>query len=1032
MPGSPDQLAAAIAALEQQRAVLGDAIVEVALAPLRRELAALQAAQTTAHQQLKQVSVLFVDVVGSTSIGQQLTPEDIHAVMDGALERFTAVVQSQRGRVLQYTGDGMLAAFGSEETHEDDVESAIRAGLGIIVEAKAMAPEVRLQHGVPDFNVRAGVHTGTVLLGGGVDADGSIRGATVNVAARMEQSAPPGRLRISADSYRHVRGLFEVTEQEPIQVKGVAEPLRSFLVDRAKPRAFRVPNRGIEGLQTPMVGRQAEFERLCIAFVDAATENRGRAITIVAEAGLGKSRLVAEFRQTIDPESCWLLLGRAHPRSALHPYGMLYDMLARQFRIHDQDAPDDARRKIVEGLAPLVAPGDEADVHLLGQLIGIDFSASPHVADLLGDDARFKEQAFAAAERVLRRLCQAMPVVMVLDDLHWADGGTLEFVGRLLPNSQDMPLLCLMTTRPTFLDVQPEWVTPPDRHERLDLKPLDAALSHDLAGALLQRMADAPDSLRRMITTGAEGNPFYMEELVKMLVDDGVIDVAGDTWRVVPDKLLRTHVPSTLAGVLQARLDALTLRERTALQQAAVVGHVFWEPALQAVDAAALEMLPALLRKRMIVRHDSADGEQGREYAFQHNLLHQATYDGVLKAPRLDAHAKAGAYWRTRAEVASARDVNAASSRALAETQYHLCKVDAPGYLAWFEPQFDIYLHAYAGSALRPLMEQLVEVCDQRFGADHAETAKALTNTARALLLLGAGAEAEQALQRAIRIQQAIPGDHPDKARTLAVMGGYHSGRGDLAAAEPFFRQALGMRTATLGAEHPLTLDTLDYLAKVLLELGQLDEAERMFRRVLEAKERLFGDVSPDTAFAQTALGEVLYKLGRQAEAEALIRRALEVQQVQLGADNPETAMSMWHLAEALRGQGRIEDAENNGQLALETLEAKLGPEHEWTAWGLKGLAETRLAARRADDAAALAGRAAAAFEKVYGPSHPVLGTTLALMGRAFIDSDRRSEARQCLLRAGDILAAAGPRCEAQARSARELLIAIDRAEARS
>ncbi len=241
MTQTPEQLAATIAALEAQRALLGDAVVDTALAPLRDKLAALHAG---AAQQLKQVSVLFVDVVGSTAMGQQLDPETIHAVMDGALERFTAVVQAQHGRVLQYTGDGMLAAFGTEEASEDDVESAIRAGLGIIVAAREHAPRVRQQHGVADFNVRAGVHTGRVLLGGGVDAEGSIRGATVNVAARMEQSAPPGRLRISHDSYRHVHGVFDGAGAGPDQRQGCGRAAAQLPGRRRTPaRLARQPAR---------------------------------------------------------------------------------------------------------------------------------------------------------------------------------------------------------------------------------------------------------------------------------------------------------------------------------------------------------------------------------------------------------------------------------------------------------------------------------------------------------------------------------------------------------------------------------------------------------------------------------------------------------------------------------------------------------------------------------------------------------------------------------------------------------------------
>ena len=203
------QLSAAIAVLEAQRSALGDAVVETALAPLRRELAEQGAREAAASRRLKQVTVLFVDVVGSTAMGERLEPEEIYAVMNGALERFTAIVQAHYGRVLQYAGDGMLAVFGADEASECDVEGAVLAALVIIEDAKALADDVRLRYGLADFAVRAGLHTGTVLLGGGVNAEGGIRGATVNVAARMEQSAPPGRLRISHAAYRHVHGLFE-------------------------------------------------------------------------------------------------------------------------------------------------------------------------------------------------------------------------------------------------------------------------------------------------------------------------------------------------------------------------------------------------------------------------------------------------------------------------------------------------------------------------------------------------------------------------------------------------------------------------------------------------------------------------------------------------------------------------------------------------------------------------------------------------------------------------------------------------------
>ena len=247
-----EQLEGGIAALESQRAVLGDAVVDTALAALRARLARLDAPE----QQLKPVSILFTDVAESTRLSQRLDPEAIHAVMDGVLQRFTSIVESHGGRVLQYAGDSLLAVFGATDAREDDPEQAVRAGLAILEAARRVAAEVRARHGHDDFNVRVGVHTGPVLLGGGVDADSSIRGIAVNIAARMEQTAPVGRQRVSHTTYRHVRGLFDVSEEPPVPIKGIDDPVRSYVVLRARPRTFEVTNRGVDGAEASLIGSE--------------------------------------------------------------------------------------------------------------------------------------------------------------------------------------------------------------------------------------------------------------------------------------------------------------------------------------------------------------------------------------------------------------------------------------------------------------------------------------------------------------------------------------------------------------------------------------------------------------------------------------------------------------------------------------------------------------------------------------------------------------------------------------------------------
>jgi class 3 adenylate cyclase/tetratricopeptide (TPR) repeat protein len=1025
---TPEQLGAAIAALEAQRALLGDAVVDTALVPLREKLAALRAPEiAAAGQQLKQVSVLFVDVVGSTAMGQQLDPETIHEVMDSALERFTAAVQAEGGRVLQYTGDGMLAAFGTETAGEDDVECAIRAGLAIVEQAQQHAPQVRREHGIPDFNVRVGVHTGRVLLGGGVDAEGSIRGATVNVAARMEQSAPPGRLRISHDSWRHVRGLFEFEAQPPISVKGVEQPMGSWLVVRALPRSQRGVPRGVEGVSTRMVGRDAELAFLVQTLRRTVSEGCANAVTVVGDAGLGKSRLLAEFERQLEGQSVWLLLGRAHPRSAIVPFGLLRDLLLRHLQIGENEPAAAARDKLVAQLAPLLANDGLGPVHLLGHLVGLDFSASPHVKEVIGDEARLRERAFEAGALWLRRLGQSRPVVVVLDDLHWADPGSIDFVHHVMREDTDVPQLCLTLTRQTVYERHVQWMQDQPRHTRLDLQPLDHAHSQELAGGLLQRIAEVPEALRALVIDGAEGNPFYMEELVKMFIDDGVIVVERDGWRVQSDKLLHAHVPPTLTGVLQARLDALSAAERRALQQAAVVGHEFWDQALAAIDPAALQQLPQLLAKALIVARQKVSDNDTREFAFKHHLLHQVTYDSVLKAPKRDGHARVGTFWRERAHTSGPRDVDPARCRALAEAQYHGCQADPQAYVSWFEHQFPNYYDAYASATLRPLAEQLVEVCERQFGADHPETAGALTKVARVALMQGDVELMAPLLQRALAIQeQALPPDHPDTALTLAAMGGYHSGHGDLAAAEPFFQRALAIRERVLGPEHSLTLHALDHLAKAQFELGRLDEAETLFRRVLDAYERSSGPEHSDTAFALTALGEVLAKKGQHAAAEPLLRRAVAVQQKVLPIDHPDIGLSMWNLAETLRGLQRSDEAEPLARRTLAMWEGNFGPEHEWTAWALISLAETRLAQGDAAEATRLAERAASVLLRVFGAEHPVLASTLALQARAHLALDEPDAAESLLQRALSIHGAASDDGEAAALA--EALLADARA----
>ena len=655
------QLSAAIDALEAQRLLLGDSVVDTAVGPMRARLAVLSARQAAdasvaGGQALKQVTVLFVDVVGSTTLSQQLDPEDVHNIMNDALTGFTAIVQTHRGKVLNYAGDSVLAAFGADEVREDDPERAVLAGLALLKEGARQGERVLRHHGQAGFNVRVGVHTGDVLLGRGVDGDGNIRGFTVNVAARMEQTAPPGAMRISQQTYSRVRGVFDVLAQPPIEVKGVAEPVATYLVQRRKPRAVGTANRGIEGVRTRMVGREIELEQLQDAFSRLLDQGSLTLVTVAAEAGLGKSRLFYEFKKWLETHTGAFnfFQGRAQPLTLTQPYGLLRDIIARQLKMADTDSMDQARKKVEEGVVPLFEADEgagmaQAHAHLLGHLIGLDFSDSKHIQALQHDARQIRNRGFHAAAQILRRVAaqDSAPLLLLLDDLHWADDSSLDFLNYLVQVNRDVPMLMLTLTRPALFERRADWPGAADS-QRIILNALDKGSSHQLVKELLKKMREIPAVLRELITDSAGGNPFYMEELVKMLVDVGVIDNQQEGWSVNLEKLLSTHVPQTLTGVLQARLDGLKPAEKLALQQASAIGFVFWDQALAALDPRSPPTLPALLQQELTTAHQETalDGlvEGVREYAFAHQLLHQVTYDTLLKRTRREYHATAAGW----------------------------------------------------------------------------------------------------------------------------------------------------------------------------------------------------------------------------------------------------------------------------------------------------------------------------------------------------------------------------------------------------
>lgn len=684
-----EQLEQAIAVQESLRGLLPDMVVDATLAALREKLAVL--AQKPRDEQRKLVTMLFADLAGWTAMSEQLDAEDVREIQQAYFAAVTPPILERGGRVEKYIGDAIFAVFGVPSAQESDPENAVHAALSMqqrinVLNAHqaALLTSPRRQRPGPQprpplsfdrltsdpltsgslasdplrLSLRIGVHTGPVVATlGQRDDDFLVTGDAVNLAAGLQTVAPPGGVLISHDTWRHVEDLFEVEPQALLTLKGRAELVRSYLVMRARPRPFQRSLGEIAGVKTRMVGRKAEMGLLQDALITVMEDRQAQMVTVVGEAGVGKSRLLYEFAVWADrlPQDVFYFKGRAAPETEHTPYGLLRDLFARRFQIEDSDAWLDVRQKLQEGFSSSLATrvGGETtigarEVHLVGQLLGYDFGHSPHLRPLLDDPARLRAQALAALETYFRTLARSNPVVIVLEDVHWADNSSLDVVNHLLAKLDQTPLLMVCAGRSSLYRRQPQWGEGLTNHRRLDLQPLSKRSVGRLLQDLLQRAGEVPIKLRDLVVASADGNPYFVGELVKMMIEDGVIVVEGDErtpWRVEAERLTTIQVPPSLTSLLQARVDRLSPEERSAMQQASVVGRLFWDRAIAYIQQSTGEgshdvsgTLSTLQAREMVFQREATTIAESREYLFKHALLRDVAYESLLKQLRRVYH----------------------------------------------------------------------------------------------------------------------------------------------------------------------------------------------------------------------------------------------------------------------------------------------------------------------------------------------------------------------------------------------------------
>jgi class 3 adenylate cyclase/tetratricopeptide (TPR) repeat protein len=579
----------------------------------------------------KQVTVLFVDVSGFTAISSRLDPEDVHGFMRRAFERMLAEVHRYEGTVNQFLGDGIMALFGAPVAHEDHARRAVHAALGIRQALDAYQDELRAAHGVT-FRVRQGLNTGLVVVGSIGDdlrMDYTAVGDTTNVAARMQQAAGPGHVVVSEATHRLVSGYFEMQSLGALALKGKAEAVPAWDVVSAHLTRTRFEVDVDRGL-TPLVGRERELDLLQDAFARSAA-GQGHIVFVVGEAGIGKSRLLHELHQRVGDRATWLE-GRCLSFGHAIPFHPLIDLLRRHFEIDGSD-PDAAIIERIEAAVSRLGEDLRPITPYLRSLLGVD-PGDPAVARM--NPQLRRAEIVEAVVRLIGGGARFRPQVLVIEDLHWIDNASEELLVALADAVAALPVLLVFTYRTGYRH--------PFGERTYHVRIAPAALSAQDTARIAEGVLATPRlsaEIAEMLARAGEGNPFYVEEVVRSLRESGVIRETAGGY-VAAARLDTVVVPSTIQDVIMARIDRLEEAPKRTLQLASVIGREFTRRLLDQLATAGEPLDPALRELKAIELIRETQRVPEPAYAFRHALTQDVAYHSLLRERRKELHQRIG------------------------------------------------------------------------------------------------------------------------------------------------------------------------------------------------------------------------------------------------------------------------------------------------------------------------------------------------------------------------------------------------------
>jgi class 3 adenylate cyclase/tetratricopeptide (TPR) repeat protein len=577
----------------------------------------------------KTVTVLFCDVTGSTGMGERLDPESLRRVMSRYFQTMRGVLERHGGIVEKFIGDAVMAVFGIPQLHEDDALRAVRAAIEMREALAGLNEELDQSWGIRIEN-RTGVNTGEVVAGDPGARQTLVTGDAVNVAARLEQAANPGEILIGEETRRLVRDAVDLERLDPLTLKGKSEPVAAHRLLAVRPGAPGFARH----LGSPLVGRTRECLLLQQAFERSAVERSCLLFTVLGPVGVGKSRLIEELLRLVEAEST-VLRGRCLPYGEGITFWPIREVVKQASGFEDTDRPEDARKQIEHLLT-----GD-ADAPVI----------AARVAEALGlaEGGAVQEEIFWGIRKLPEYLARSRPLVVLFDDIHWADPTFLDLIEHIADWSRDSPILLLCPARLELLDHRPTWGGGKLNATSILLEPL----SDQECGILIENLlgqAGLAQGLAARITNAAEGNPLFVEEMLRMLVDDGLLQRMNSHWEPTGD-LSHVPVPATVQAVLAARLDRLQDEERRVIERASVGGKVFYrgavaeltpEPEREAVGSHLMTLV-----RRELVRIDGRSFAGQDAFRFRHILIRDAAYESMSKELRAELHERF-AQWLAR------------------------------------------------------------------------------------------------------------------------------------------------------------------------------------------------------------------------------------------------------------------------------------------------------------------------------------------------------------------------------------------------